>query len=317
MGVSTVSIDHVDLYNQHAAEEARAAQLLFAPSRDEVSILSAREPGITFRPVHDVAITPGRQSRVSVMEYRRRGETFRIVWKRMGADRRLDLAEAKAMRKRLSPYWHSLEAHGWRIPILFYSTVEELNGEFEIFTYEQFIDGGDAEHMISDPEQPIFRKWYVIEEVLRLLYSYPEGPGELHREEVSGKLLTVLPHGLDLKLANLILEPRENQLYFVDLFAPKELTPDGTWESYTPKLDSLSAENLKAVTATREGAILRFWRLARTSWEPVRTLRPLLQEDFLERLRACEPPEDELRTIRDEMDSNFAWLDRLYSEPNV
>ena len=216
----SMSMGHSDLYNQHAAEAARASGVLFAPSQDEIHLLREHEPEIQFRSVEDVAITPGRQSRVSVVEYDLQGSTHRVVWKRMGAGKGLDLGEAQEMRERLSPYRSSLEASGWRIPKLFYSEVEKLNDEFQIFSYEEFIPGGDAEHMVADPEQPNFRKWYLIEKVFRLLYSYPED--QLERGHLLGRELTFLPHGLDLKLANLVLDPSDNQLFFVDLFGPKE-----------------------------------------------------------------------------------------------
>lgn len=61
-----MSMDHLQLYNEHAAREARESGLLFAPSPEEVSVLCAHEPGVGFTPARDVQITPGRQSRVSV-----------------------------------------------------------------------------------------------------------------------------------------------------------------------------------------------------------------------------------------------------------
>ncbi len=308
-----MSMDHLQLYNEHAAREAREAGVLFAPSPEEVSVLFAQEPGVRFTLARDVEITPGRQSRVSVLEYTQRGRTFRVVWKRMGADKGLVLEEATSMRRRLGPYRQSLEDNGWHIPKLFYSVVEKMSNEFQIYSYEEFIAGGDAEHMIRDPAQPIFRKWYLIEKVLRTLYGYPF---DLRRQTLLGKELTLLPHGLDLKLANLVLEIGQDQLYFVDLFCPKEIADD-SWVNYTPKLDSLPPDNLRAVTATREGAILRFWRSARKTWEPVRTLRPLLQDDFLDRLRACDPSPAEFDTIRNEMEGGFEWLNRVYAERSV
>jgi hypothetical protein len=311
-----MSMEHTDLYNRHAALKAREEGLVFAPSEEEIQLLGEHEPGVQFTPARDVLITPGRQSRVSVLEYQLRGreEPYRVVWKRMGADKELDLHEAQVMRERLGPYRTSLEKSGWRIPRLFFSAVEKLNDEFQIFSYEEFIPGGDAEHMIANPEEPNFRKWYVIDKILRLLYSYPE---ELERGSLLGHTLTFLPHGLDLKLANLILEPSDNQLYFVDLFGPKELSAEGDWTIYSPKLDSLPPQNLRAVTATREGAILRFWRLARRTWEPTKEHRRLLRDDFLDHLSLAGAPQHELETIRQEIDSEFEWFNQIYAERNV
>jgi len=126
-----------------------------------------------------------------------------------------------------------------------------------------------------------------------------------------------LPHGLDLKLANLVLEPATSQLYFVDLFGPKELDESGRWRIYSRKLDTLPADNLRIVTATREGAVLRFWRLARKSWEPDRARRVSLRDQFVDHLESMGAPDDEFALIRNEIDQSFPWLNALYSEQNV
>ena len=310
-----MSIEHTDLYNRHAAEEAREAGVVFAPSEEEVQLLGEHEPGLQFRPARDVLITPGRQSRVSVLEYDIRDETYRVVWKRMGADKGLDSPETIQMRERLDPYRTSLEQNGWKVPRVFFTAVEKLGNDFQIFSYEEFIPGGDTEHMIGDSEVPNFRKWYVIRKVLETLYSYPED--QLQRRNLLGHDLTLLPHGLDLKLANLILDPNDSQLYFVDLFGPKELTAEGDWVTYTPKLDSLPPANLRVVTATREGAILRFWRLARRTWEPGREQRRMLTDDFLEQLVLAGAPQTEMNVIRQEIANDYEWFNQIYAERNV
>lgn len=197
-----------------------------------------------------------------------------------------------------------------------YAKVEKLGAESQIFSYEEYIPGGDAEHMIADPRVPNFRKWYVVEKVLRALYAYPNM--DLVQRALVDKSVHLLPHGLDLKLANLVLHSETSQLYFVDLFGPKELTPvSREWVTYSSKLDSLPPDHLRVVTASREGLILRFWRLARRTWEPDKARRRLLQDDFLERLKALDPPEPEFRLVRDEVENDFPWLDKIYLEHRV
>jgi hypothetical protein len=66
-----------------------------------------------------------------VLEYDQGGDTFQVVWKRMGAGKGLDNDEARAMRERLAPYRKSLELGGWQIPKLFFSAVEKLGSEFQ------------------------------------------------------------------------------------------------------------------------------------------------------------------------------------------
>ena len=309
-----MSIEDQHLYYQHAKGFIESGDL-FAPSADELHLLKEQEPGVHFKVVDDALITPGRQSRVSVLSYERLGAHHSVVWKRMAADKGLTEFEAHSMRDRLAPYRSSLEDAGWTIPKLFNATVVRVAGEYQIFSYEEYISGGDGEHMVASETEPNFRKWYLIEKILRLLLSYPNEV--VRRAEIAEQELTLLPHGLDLKLANVVLEKETNQLYFVDLFGPKELDASGAWKLYSPKLDSLPPDNLRVVCATREGAILRFWRLARRSWESSRAVRPHLDVEFLQRLLALDPPAVEYHFIEQEIEQHFPWLNNLYAERSV
>lgn len=189
-----------------------------------------------------------------------------------------------------------------------------MQGEHQIFLYEQFIPGGDGEKMYANQEEPNFRKWYMIEEIIGTLARYPENA--LSRQSVAGEEVTKLPHGLDLKLANYVLEQGTNDLYFVDLFGPKEIDTSGQWRNYSPKLDSLPEENLMAVCATREGAILRCWRLAEQHWNSGRSSGKLRGE-FIERLQVSALPAGERDFISGEIGQNFPWLNALYWERSV
>lgn len=51
---------------------------------EELAILHEDEPSAEFRVV-EADLSQGRQSRVSVLEYELGGESFQVVWKRMGA----------------------------------------------------------------------------------------------------------------------------------------------------------------------------------------------------------------------------------------
>lgn len=260
-------------------------------------------------------ISQGRQSRVSVLAYGAGDALQRVIWKRMGAGKGLAFDEAIDMRSSLEPYRESLLKFGWRVPAIYYHDVVDLSEETQIFSYEQFIAGGDGDSLLSDPTAPTFRKWHLIQEVFRTLYRYPAE--SLHRRVVAGREVTCLPHGLDLKAANIVLEERTNQLYFIDLFAPKLLDIDGQIQGYTTKIDSLPEEHLRAVCATREGCVLRFWRLARRLWEREFARRGDLTDDLLVILKAMGCPSEELATIEDEIRSGFLWLKQLYDEPLV
>lgn len=295
---------HAHLYQQHAI------------TPDELDVLREDEPGISFKPITVEGVSQGRQSRVTVLEYTLDADThYKVMWKRMGADKGLLPEEAESMRLRLVPYKRSLEAVGWKVPKLFYTRPVKIRNEVQIFSYEEFIEGGDGEAMISDPAVPNFRKWHLVQRTLEFLFNYP--PDKVERRTVLGRELTLLPHGLDLKAANIVLRASTDELYFVDLFGPKELDAHGQWRNYSSKLDSLPKENLLAVCATREGNILRFWRLARRMWEPCRSRRLSLTQEFLERLGELNPPENELEFIRQELNNGYEWFNALYAERRI
>jgi hypothetical protein len=304
--INVMSEQHAPIYELHTG----------TASNEELRLLREDEPGVVFRVVEDErAITQGRQSRVSILEYDLAGTTYRVIWKRMGAGKGLTFEEAVQMHSRLLPYRNTLVRAGWRVPKVFYARPVRINGESQIFSYEEFIPGGDGEKMVENPEEPNFRKWHMVEETTRLLFSLAEDqlrPYSFHRRE-----LTRLPYGLDLKAANVVLSKGTNDLYFVDLFGPKELDPDGQWIIYNEKLDTLPPDNLVAVCATREGALLRFWRLARRLWEPDRARRADLDTQFLERLAALELPAQSLGFISDEVTNGCPWLNHLYAERRI
>jgi len=313
-----MSIEHQDLYASHArrlAPGAASATGQQAPTDSELEELRSLEPGIEFRVVDDIELTQGRQSRVSVLEYTKEGEDYRLIWKRMGAGKGLEVDEAEALQVRLLPYRESLISAGWNIPKLYFSEVVKIDGEAQIYSYEEFIPGGDGEQMVADASEPNFRKWHLTEEVISTLINYP--PDVVVRREVCGRELTCLPHGLDLKHANVVLQQGTNKLFFVDLFGPKEVVEDFAWRTFESKLDSLAPERLLAVCATREGALLRFWRLARRKWAADKSRRPFLSEQFVERLDSLGLPKIELDFVASEIHGSCAWLDGIYSEVEI
>jgi len=123
--------------------------------------LAENEPSVRLRALDDLeGISQGRQSRVSVLEYGEPESEQRVIWKRMGVGKRLSHDEARSMWQRLDSYKHELESCGWSIPQLLFSQVVQLSpSEHQIFSYEQFIPGGDGDLMLSDPREPNFRKW--------------------------------------------------------------------------------------------------------------------------------------------------------------
>lgn len=314
-----MSQDDLPLYAAHANEygeklprrhlsDGRTGHV--RPTEEEHRVLRYHEPEIDFVLRPDFKLSTGRQSRVSVLEYSTDGvHTKQLIWKRMGAGKGLTPTEARILQERLVPYRDDLVSAGWNVPRLYFSTVVDLPRESQIFSYEEFIPGGDGELLISDHAEPNFRKWFLTECVVSTLVGY----GELPRETVAGRIVSCMPHGLDLKHANLVLSQQSDRLYFVDLFGPKELE-DGEWLTRSEKLDAMPSQPLRAVCATREGAILRFWRLARRKWARSKSGRYELTDDFLDLLRRKGLPKEELRLIEDEILSGCPWMDSLYEE---
>lgn len=298
---------HDELYESHA-------EIVTA---EEQQLLKEHEPFVDFRVVSaaEAGLSTGRQSRVSVLEYDHNGEAYQVLWKRMAAGKGLTNTEAQAFDSRLEPYRASLIESGWNVPELYYHRVSSINAESQIFSYEQFIAGGDGEKMLEDSAQPNFRKWFMVEEITRTLARY--APEDLVRTELAGKTVTQLPHGLDLKLANVVLAENDNRLYFVDLFGPKELDEKGSWRSFSPKLDSLDQEALKAVCASREGAILRCWRLAEAHWNNGYEDIGELRGDFLRHLSRTGLADEEVDFIKQEIEANYPWLNTLYREHRI
>jgi hypothetical protein len=288
---------------------------LFKPNSAELKLLNEHE-NIKFEiiPSADI-ISEGRQSRVSILEYQVGSDRRRVLWKRMGAGKNLTEDEACRFKSRLGPYRADMIRCGWKVPVLFYTTVVKCDNEFQIFSYEQFIPGGDGEKMILNPKEPNFRKWFLLRRVVEILATY--SPADIKKFKIDGQQLSLLPHGLDLKLANVVLDANGN-LFFVDLFGPKELDERGEWLTYSDKLDSLPQKNLLAVCATREGALLRLYRLIELKW--ITAGGPdmdRLRDNFFNLLNNSRLPQNEIDFIVQEVRNDYPLLDRVYSEASI
>ena len=139
---------------------AHSAQVTSSEFTDaERRWLDSNEPHIHLRAVEDgEGISQGRHSRVSILEYGSDDTPRRVIWKRMGVGKRLTTPEATTMWQLLESYKRELESCGWQIPHLLFSQVVEVSDrEAQIFSYEQFIPGGDGDLMLADPREPNFR----------------------------------------------------------------------------------------------------------------------------------------------------------------
>lgn len=296
-----------EIYEQHVKTLD-----LFRPSTEEMSRLQEHESRVLFEVLPPVGISEGRQSRVSILEYRVGDQSDRVLWKRMGAGKGLTMEEASDFESRLRPYRRELLNAGWNVPEIFYTAIVPIEGEHQIFSYERLVGRGDGDKMLANPEEPNFRKWHLLRRTAETLAGYRSLP----REKVADKEVSRLPHGLDLKLANVVLDDI-GTLWFVDLFGPKDLE-GSTWRSYSKKLDSLAPDKLFAVCATREGMLLRMYRLAEKVWSAAGTIDPeRLRSEFIQLLASLSLPDSEISFIADEIRADFPWLNELYEEKKV
>lgn len=274
--------------------------------------LLERSPNISYR-IPNIKFGEGRQSRVSALEIVKKDTITKVIWKRCGVEKRLTKEESEKLCVCIAPYRETLKDFGWNVPEIFYSESVELGDESIIFSYEQLIEAVDTERMFKDENTAHFERFAVIQKIVQTLTNASHQ--KLEREIYGEHTLSQLPYGIDLKLANLILD-NKGQLHFVDFFGPKELEPDGSWKSYTTKLDSLSPDNLKIICATREGCILRMIRLA-LQYLPKDMKTEVYMSHFIDIIEFSSLPDEEKRLIVGEIKSGFSLLDKVYEEYKV
>jgi hypothetical protein len=116
---------------------------------EERALLAQHEPGVKFSFVDadQAGLSQARHSRVSLLEYVRDEENHRVMWKRMGVGKSLTEREVTAIDARLQRYRTALISTGWKVPNLLRTRVGELPGEHQIFSYEQYIPGGDGQKL--------------------------------------------------------------------------------------------------------------------------------------------------------------------------
>ncbi|KKR70581.1 MAG: hypothetical protein UU13_C0003G0025 [Candidatus Nomurabacteria bacterium GW2011_GWB1_40_7] len=269
-------------------------------------------PGINFE-IPPMIFSEGRQSRVSALEIIKDNAATRVVWKRCGVKKQLTIKEAKSLCLRLLPYREILKKYGWDVPNIFYSEAISIKDENVIFSYEELVNAADAERMFKDPETARFEKLAVIQKIIYTLTN--EAHQNLEQKIYFGQSFSQLPYGIDLKLANLILDTNGN-LYFVDFFGPKELDENYNWKIYNPKLDYLPQENLALVCATREGCILRMLKLALLHIQNIEEIAIYINH-FKEIIIYSSLPKKEKEFILNELEKDFPLLKRVYEEQKV
>lgn len=279
---------------------------------EETLKLIEQNPNIQYR-TPNIKFGEGRQSRVSALEIVKKDTVTKVIWKRCGIDKKLTEDESHELCSRLSPYRETLKKFGWNVPEIYYSESVQLDDEHVIFSYEQLIEAVDVERMFKDEHTAHFERLAVLQKIISTLTNRQHE--QLEEKTYGTYILSQLPYGIDLKLANVILDS-QGKLHFVDFFGPKELLDGGSWKNYTTKLDSLSQENLKIICATREGCILRMVKLA-LKHLPDTTDKEVYLGHFIDIVTLSSLPDREKKFIVDEIAGDFPMLDKVYKEYQV
>lgn len=281
--------------------------------REEEKLVFIQEnPGIRFA-TPKITFGEGRQSRVSALEIIKADSTRKVIWKRCGVEKGLTKEEATLLAKHIPHYRESLQQFGWNVPSIFYSHVVHFDSGHVIFSYEELVEVIDAERMFKDENTAHFERLAVLQKVVATLTNNKHQ--SLVRKKYGDVILSSLPYGIDLKLANIILDAR-GELHFVDFFGPKELTPEGSWKTYSTKLDSLPEDSLLAVCATREGCIIRMLKLA-LRYLPSSLSKETYMKHYEDIVRDSLLPEEEKYFILSEVKNDFPLLASIYQEEKV
>lgn len=269
-------------------------------------------PNISYN-IPNIKFGEGRQSRVSALEIIKQNTTTKVIWKRCGTNKKLTKEESVELCSCITPYRETLKYFGWNVPEVLYSESVKLVDEHVIFSYEQLIEAVDVERMFKDSGTAHFERLSVIQKIVQTLTNtYHQ---KLNRKTYESYTLSHLPYGIDLKLANIILDT-QGKLHFVDFFGPKELQADNSWKSYTTKLDSLTEDNLKIICATREGCILRMIKLA-LQYLPKDINSDTYLNHFVDIIMLSSLPNEEKELIVNEIKNKFPLLDKVYEEYKV
>lgn len=235
-------------------------------------------------------LAQGKQSRIYLAP---------TIIKVIGTGKSLTQNEANALARQLCNYRAVLQRQGWLLPELYSIRVHQYGHESELIMQEQYIDGSSLTKMIVD--QGMARAIQCLLPIVKLLCLQPTV-----KQTYYGKTFHRLNYGVDLKPDNLVFNSVTNGLFLVDTFAPKTMTPVGSWCCYNKKLESLSPRKLLVVTATRAGILLRLTRLM--------GLQETGQEHsaMLSLLKSAGMERDELRFIAREVSAGYPLLDHMY-----
>ena len=248
-------------------------------------------------------VMPGARSTVTLVDcFGPTGAELRIR-KCLGGRMTLAQHEALALKDLFLQYRNELASAGWLIPALHDCAAGPAGTGWAIHSEEDFIAGGDGARLMSSG-QP----WAAKVALLRRIVDLMSGYRVVHSAHAvwGGVRMAVLPHGLDLKPSNVVL--RGDDLFLVDHFLPMIRHGDLS-RDVAPARESL-------VCGTRQGALLRFFRLA--EWALLerggdgRSAVARLRAEMVGLVRAAPLPSAERRYVQDQIVTGYPVLDAMY-----
>ncbi|WP_189594830.1 hypothetical protein [Nocardia cerradoensis] len=232
----------------------------------------------------------------------------------MAAGKGLTAYEARTQYSLLLEYRKQLGRLGWRTPTLLHLSVTDAPTGSYINAIEEYISGLDAETAFRTMDTSDAHKWDIVEHVVAETSRHRVFRS---RASIGNARLGTLPCGIDLKPSNLVFDGIGKQLYLVDTFAP-QIFSSGNVVGYTPKITPFTPEMLLAVCGTREGTLLRFWRLLESQWLATsRSDSDSRRERFNNTLIQYGLPLQERQFIVDQINGGYPWLDLVYASYGV
>jgi hypothetical protein len=254
----------------------------------------------------------GQQSRPDIINIP--GIPEDTLLKRMCAGKGLDRAEAAKISGSLSRYQEELAAAGWNIPQQYGAVLARVVSEWQIWALERFVPGMTGAEIFRHESNNSMKR-HALGQVLGTMASYTVANAP--ECTLFGRQLTPLPHGVDLKPANIVLDER-GKIWMVDTFAPKTIGPEGDFELYSSKLEALPSDASRTVCGTRQGALLRFLRKTQELWlASGSSCTDEFMDDVDYALALTPLPPIETDVILSEMNMGYPWLDRIYADDSL
>ena len=276
------------------------------PTKWELSQLKQFEPYGQFE-VREYPFSYGSQAKIVLLDVQDNPTNRLVVWKRIAADKGLTKEEAVELKNGIYAFNADLKRCGWNVPTIYQIHVIKADGGYQLFSYEQFIEGLEGEHMLKNGAWN-FCKWSLLRQVTDQIAAYSDLiPGV----RFAGYELYQLPHAIDLRPANVVLD-EQGIMWNIDFFTPKVINHEtGELHIFNTKLEKLTQDKLLARESTREGILLRFFKLTEMMCQSISLDK--MREGFIDILDTSELPHAVKDFVSQQIQQNYPFLDKIYA----